>query len=125
MTPPFIPVSDLAALDNLFARSQTTPVILFQHDPFCGTSACAHRELARFPGEIPLIDVARAQLLSRVIVERTGIRHESPQVLVLRGGRAVWSASHGAISTDAVLRALGDDADLLLTPVREGPSQPG
>ena len=131
MTTPFLPVPDLAALDDLFGRSHTSPVLLFQHDPFCGTSAIAYRELAHLPSEIPLIDVARAQPLSRAIAERTGIRHESPQVLVLRNGQAVWSASHLAITTDVVLRALDAAAgaaatgDAALTPAVDGASQPG
>ena len=82
-------------------------MVLFQHDPFCGGSAIAYRQLARLSGAIPLIDVARSQPLSRAIAVRTGIRHESPQVLVLRDGRAVWSASHSAITADVVQRALG------------------
>ena len=104
---PFVPVPDRAALDELFARSYTTPVVLFQHDPFCGGSAIAYRELARLSDEIPFIDVARSQPLSRAVAERTGIRHESPQVLVLRHGQAVWWASHSAITADAVQRVLG------------------
>lgn len=30
------------------------------------------------------------------------MRHESPQTLVLRGGRAVWSASHRAVTAEAI-----------------------
>ncbi len=106
MDRPFVPVPDLTALEQLFADSAAAPVVLFQHDPFCGGSAIAYRELARLSDEIPFIDVARSQPLSRAVAERTGIRHESPQVLVLRNGQAVWSASHAAITADAVQRAL-------------------
>jgi bacillithiol system protein YtxJ len=34
--------------------------------------------------------------------KRTGIRHESPQVIIVRNGAAVWNASHWAIKSDAV-----------------------
>jgi hypothetical protein len=34
------------------------------------------------------------------------VRHESPQVIVLRAGRAAWSASHFRITADAVRGAL-------------------
>ena len=107
MPDPFTPVTDLDALEQLFARSQTAPVILFQHDPYCGISRGAYRELAQLPGEIPLIDVAHARALSQAIALRTGIRHESPQVLVLYHGEAVWSASHGATTATAVMAAVG------------------
>ena len=107
MPDPFTPVTDLAALKQLFARSQTEPVILFQHDPFCGISARAHRELARLSRAVALIDVARNQHLARAIALRTSIHHKSPQVIVLRDGEAVWSASHHAITAAAVVSAVG------------------
>ncbi len=103
----FVPVPDLAALDDRFAQSQTVPVILFLHDPFCPTSRAAARELAQVPGAIALIDVARARALSHAIAQRTGIRHESPQVIVLQGGQTVWSAAHRAITAAAVMGAVG------------------
>lgn len=57
-------------------------------------------------GPVSLVDVARQRDLARRIAEQTGIRHESPQVLVLRDGVAVWSASHRAITAAAVAAAL-------------------
>ena len=102
----FTPVTDLDALEQLFSRSQTAPVILFQHDPFCGVSRAAYRELAQLPGAIALVDVAHTRALAPVIALRTGIRHESPQVIILYHGAAVWSASHGAITAAVVGRAI-------------------
>src|SRR5260370_40958592 len=49
--------------------------------------------------------LARDTDISRKLEERTGIRHESPQLLVLRSGRVVWSASHFAITRGAVTQA--------------------
>ncbi len=65
--------------------------------------------MALLGGDVPLVDVRRAHDVSDEIARRTGVRHESPQVIVLRDGRAVWSASHGAITAGAV-RAAGDRA---------------
>ncbi len=110
MDTPFALVPDLTALEQLFAGSGTAPVVLFQHDPFCPTSARAHREMTQLAGTVYLVNVARQHDLVHHIAERTGIRHESPQVLVLREGHAVWSASHGRITADAVARALSDGA---------------
>ena len=106
MPNPFTPVTDLDALAQLFTRSQTAPVILFQHDPYCGISRTAYCELVQLPGAIPRVDVAHARTLSQTIALRTGIRHESPQVLVLYHGEAVWSASHGAITAASVAAAV-------------------
>ena len=106
MQTPFIPVPDSETLEQLFAASHDAPVVLFQHDPFCSTSAAAHRQLATLTGPEHVVDVARQRQLSRIIALRTGVPHESPQVLVLRGGAAAWSASHRAITAEAVQQAL-------------------
>ena len=102
----FTPVRDVAALDPLFARSQDRPVTLFLHDKGCPISAAAYRQMTRLGGEIPLIDVRRAKDVSRAVEARTGVRHESPQVIVLHHGRAIWSASHYAVTAQAVASAL-------------------
>lgn len=112
MPTPFLPVPDEHALEQLVARSHAEPMLLFKHDPFCGISAAAHREMATVDGGVHVVDVARQHGLSRLLTLRAGVRHESPQVLLLRGGTAVWSASHRAITADAVARALREPAVL-------------
>jgi bacillithiol system protein YtxJ len=106
MPSPFLPIADAAALEAQFSASHAGPVVLFQHDPWCGVSAAAHQAMATLPWPVVLVDVARQPMLSRTIAERTGVQHESPQVLVLRDGVAVWSASHRAITAQAVAAAL-------------------
>jgi bacillithiol system protein YtxJ len=106
MAAPFLLVADAAALEAQFLASRTSPVVLFQHDPWCSISTAAHQALAALPWPVALINVARQPALSREIAERTGVRHASPQVLVLRDGVAVWSASHRAITAAAVAAVL-------------------
>jgi bacillithiol system protein YtxJ len=101
----FVPVADRADLDRLFAASAEQPVVLFKHDGACHISAHAYRELAAVPIEVPLIDVGRQQGLAEEVARRTGIAHESPQVIVLRDGRPVYAASHWDITGEAVARA--------------------
>jgi len=40
--------------------------------------------------------------LSLAVAERTGVEHQSPQVICLREGRACWHASHTAITARAL-----------------------
>jgi bacillithiol system protein YtxJ len=40
------------------------------------------------------------------IETETGVRHESPQVLVFVGDRVVWHASHRRVTADAVAAAV-------------------
>ncbi len=57
-------------------------------------------------GEIILIDVRRFPRLGREVAARTEVRHESPQVIVLRDGVAVWAAHHRDIAIAEIEEAL-------------------
>jgi bacillithiol system protein YtxJ len=69
-------------------------------------SAAAYREMSDFEGEVALVEVQRARELSREIESRTGIKHESPQIIILRNGQVVWDASHFQITREAVTEAV-------------------
>ena len=102
----FEQVTDAAELDRLFARSHEHPVLLFKHSSTCPISAQAYRQMREVKGPISIVVVQKSRAVSREVEARTGVPHESPQALVLRGGQAVWSASHFDITADAVERAL-------------------
>lgn len=98
----FNQISGVEALDDLLEHSRAEPVIVFNHDPYCPISARAFSEMEQLDDNVVLIDVSRERTLTRELQGRTGVRHESPQVIVLRDGRPTWSASHFEITTDAV-----------------------
>jgi bacillithiol system protein YtxJ len=56
--------------------------------------------------ELPayIVHVRSERPLSQQIAERSGIQHESPQLIVLRSGAPVWSASHREITAEALAR---------------------
>ncbi len=77
--------------------------IIYKHSPFCSLSFVAEEQVRRYaaePDSIPvtLVDVIRQRAMSDAIEEATGVRHESPQVLVVRDGRVSWQASHRRIT---------------------------
>jgi bacillithiol system protein YtxJ len=110
----FAPVTDAGALDELVARSHEAPVVLFKHSTTCPISARAHHQMSKLAagmaGQISLVVVQSARELSRRVAEQTGIRHESPQAIILRNGQAVWSASHFDITAEAVEQAVRENA---------------
>jgi bacillithiol system protein YtxJ len=106
MSAAFTKIVRMHDLDAALDRPADEAVILFNHDPWCPISARAMAEVERVEGDIMLVDVSREREITRAIAERTGIRHESPQVIVLRGGTPVWSASHYRITAEAVQSAV-------------------
>jgi bacillithiol system protein YtxJ len=102
-----IPVRDAAELEAALGAPRA---VLFKHSTRCGTSARALRQLESYEataGAAPvyLLDVVAAPALARSAAERLGIRHESPQAIVLSAGRPTWHASHGRVTADALVGA--------------------
>lgn len=79
------------------------PLLLFKHSRTCPVSHAAHAELQAFRrahGEVPVrvVVVQDERSLSQAIAAATGVRHESPQALLLHRGGVTWHASHGGIT---------------------------
>ena len=102
----FIRVTAADAFSLLLSRSHEQPIVIFKHSLACHISAAVYDEMEQYPGEVVLIEVQRARELSREIEKQTGIRHESPQVLVLGNGKVLWNASHYQVKAKAVAEAV-------------------
>lgn len=103
----FNEISQTSELDDLFAQSAETPVILFKHSLTCPISHAAYEEMSNLTKEeISLIVVQDARAVSNEIAARTGIRHESPQTMIVKEGKVAWHAAHYDITKTAVTRAL-------------------
>ena len=86
------------------------PVILFKHSTTCGASFLALQAVLAFARQradtpIFLIDVIQQRPLSESIARALSITHESPQVILVHHGRAVWSASRGGVSVEGLIDA--------------------
>jgi bacillithiol system protein YtxJ len=102
------PLTESDAVDAIMGEPLA---VVVKHSPSCAISHWAMLELQRFQQENPgcpvhVIDVLRSRPVSRYVADRTRIRHESPQVLVLRDGNVVWSGSHESITARAVARSV-------------------
>ena len=100
-----VPVVDAGEIKSMLERQR--PTLLFLHDPGCPISLIARYEVAAVDGDVALIDVRASPALSREVEQRTGVKHESPQAIVLRDGHAVWSASHFGVTAEGIAAALG------------------
>lgn len=105
-TEPFITLTGTDSLNEVFKRSNDTPVILFKHSLTCPISSAAYQEMQRLTHDVWLIVLQRSRDTSDEIERRTGIRHESPQVIIVRNGAAVWNASHWSITAKEVELAI-------------------
>lgn len=108
-------LDSVAEIEPLIAQSRERAVLIFKHSLTCPISTAAYNEYQQFLGTRPadddtvyaLIEIQNARQVSSSIAERTGVRHESPQALLLRDGEVTWHASHWKIKVQALADAVG------------------
>ena len=107
-----MPVEKLDELERLLHASTDRPLLLFKHSYSCGISAEALDELVEhLNGTAPnaqyaIVTVQTHRDVSNAVSARLGVRHETPQAILVRGGKAVWSASHFRVNAASIEKAL-------------------
>ena len=105
-------LSHEADIDALIAESFRRPVVLLKHSEWCNRSHAAidvaRRELGSWGKQIDcrIVIVQQHRAVAAAIARRLDIRHETPQIILLRDGQATWDAAHTDITAKAVKRAL-------------------
>lgn len=102
----FISIEDNSALDRFLAEANGGAVVILKHSNTCGVSSRAYGEMSSFEGPVGLITVQDARDVSDEISRRTGVAHETPQLLILRNDQVVFSASHFQVKAATVKEEL-------------------
>ena len=109
-------LTKMEELDEAVGSSSDRPVFIYKHSTVCPVSARAAGHYHDFADEDassppPLFTqvlVIENRDLSNEIESRLEVRHESPQLLLLRDGKVVWHDSHFSISEQSIQSALED-----------------
>lgn len=103
-------LDSIGQIDSIVDESQKAPVLILKHSVTCGLSAQAYQEVLnslhdsnQLAAYVVCVQTNRA--VSNAVAQRFGIRHESPQLLVLVGGHVHWTASHFRVNESAIRRA--------------------
>jgi thioredoxin 1 len=112
MTDDLRPIGSIDALDAALLESFSRPVLILKHSRACGVSAQAFDEVKNWLAGRPLdgpsylVTVQTHRDIARAIADRLGVRHESPQALIVRDGRVTWHASHFRVTPGDIEKAL-------------------
>lgn len=91
-------------LDQIDADSKEKPVVLFKHSTSCGISAMAKYKLEKeWDFELQEMDFYYLDLwayrpLSNEVANRYQVIHQSPQIIIIKDGQAVYDASHHMVN---------------------------
>lgn len=93
-------------------ESNNVSVLIFKHSTRCSISSTSLNRIESSwkQGDENklkpyLLDLIRFRAASNAIAEHYGIEHQSPQVLVIKNGRCIYSESHLGISYRTLINA--------------------
>jgi bacillithiol system protein YtxJ len=103
----WIPLTNLAQLNDIENISNVKPIVIFKHSTRCSISRFA---LKQFEREYDLdetvdaffLDLIEHRDVSNEIASKFGVYHESPQLILIKNGKAVYDVSHSDINADAL-----------------------
>ncbi|MEM0962639.1 MAG: bacillithiol system redox-active protein YtxJ [Bacteroidota bacterium] len=97
-------VQELASRDDadaMLAASHEAPIYLLKHSIACPISARGQMEFVGLEGDddptLYAVVVQYARDVSNYLAETLDVKHETPQAILIRDGKAVDVKSHGAI----------------------------
>ncbi len=105
-------LDSLTQLEQIIDDSHQKPVAIFKHSTRCGISTMAKSQLedgwniSTNDLDFYYLDLLAHRPISNEIADRLGVMHQSPQVILIKNGEAVFSNTHHSISADALQSAL-------------------
>ena len=97
-------LDEISQLDQIAKDSAQKTVVIFKHSVSCGISAGAKNrlesqwDLVKTDIDFYYLDLLSNRAISNAIEARWGVRHQSPQIIVIKDDKVVYDTSHGSIS---------------------------
>ncbi|NMH26267.1 bacillithiol system redox-active protein YtxJ [Flavobacterium solisilvae] len=96
-------LESLEQLKDVEAESFEKPIVIFKHSTRCSISRMAWNQFQKeftIPDDkmsLYYLDLLVYREISNAIAERFGIIHQSPQIIVIKDGKAIFDTSHESI----------------------------
>jgi bacillithiol system protein YtxJ len=98
-------IKSLEEWNKLFSDTNEQPLLVFKHSTTCPISAEGLQQFEDFleenqnAGFLPvLVKVIELRNVSMQIAEDIGVKHESPQAILIKNKGVLWNASHWNIT---------------------------
>jgi len=109
---PWTNISSVEQLEEIVLNISDKPKLLFKHSTRCGVSRMV---LSSFESawdtenelcDLYFVDLLRHRDVSNKIAELTGIVHQSPQAIVIKGKEIIYDATHSGIDARNIMSIL-------------------
>lgn len=100
---PWQDLTTLDMLEGIVEASHSRPQVIFKHSTSCGTSRMVklnfESDFSRIPNDMDFhyLDLFSYRPVSNAVSDIFRIKHESPQLIVVKNGEVVAHASHDRI----------------------------
>jgi bacillithiol system protein YtxJ len=93
---------------DVLEQSKENSVFVLKHSTTCPVSAAAYNAFESSVADVPkyFLKVQESRPVSNEIESNLGIEHQSPQLFLLKDGKAVWQATHYSISRPQIKKAM-------------------
>ena len=105
-------LSTASQVDEIWEKSFEQPQLFFKHSTRCSISSMALRrfEMSNCQNntgvDCHFLDLLNYRDISNYIAEKSGVMHQSPQIIVVKNGKVILDESHGMIDGNEVIRKL-------------------
>jgi monothiol bacilliredoxin len=109
-----VPLTTAAEWEDAVGESFLRPVLVFKHSTQCSISSGAYEELSNWLEDAATLSlkpvmvlVPESRSVSSAIADQLKLKHESPQLILMEGGKVSWHASHWRITYSTLDEHLG------------------
>lgn len=106
-------LKDTADWEKALTQSATRPLFVFKHSTSCPISANALQEYQSYldsdaaaDADYTIVKVIESREVSNQIADDLGVKHESPQAILVKDQKQVWHTSHQAITQMSIREAI-------------------
>ena len=106
----WLSLTDIGQLDEIVKNSDSSSIAIFKHSTRCSISSMVKKALERDwkadADKLPvyMLDLIAYRKISNEIADRFDVRHESPQLMVIKNGKAIYHASHSEIDFEEMIK---------------------
>ena len=97
---------------NIIEKSVTKPQLIFKHSVTCGISNFAQEKLVNgndlitAKADFNYLDLLAYRAISNFIAEELKVLHQSPQIIILKDKKVIYTATHSAINPTKIAEYL-------------------
>ena len=104
---PWVHLESLEQLEGIEEKSNHRPQVIYKHSMTCGISSMVLKMFSDAyemdtECDLHFLTIQSHRDISNAVAHQFQVRHESPQLLIVKNGKVTYHTSHGAIADNDI-----------------------